>query len=166
MRITGHMWPMCHPAMSKLALPGPAWPCKDGHMSTGDLERLASAVRARRLALGLARKTAAGVAPDTWKRIESGQRLRAMSYAKVDQALNWAVGSCEAILAGGEPTLIEPSQADPKTTLADVSDATRGAAVKRIVESASIATTDSLSAAEIRELAARVAEDLAREGII
>lgn len=159
------MWPKRHSVMLELALPGPAWPCKDGHMSTGDLERLARVVRARRLERGLARKTAAGVAPDTWKRIESGQRLRAMSYAKVDQALDWAVGSCEAILAGGEPTLVEPSQVDPKTTLADVSEAARGATVKRIVESATIAVTD-LPAPEIRDLAARIVDDLAREGLI
>lgn len=152
----------------KLALPGPAWPCKDGHMSTDDLPRLADVVKTRRLALGLARKKAAaeaGIAPDTWKRVEVAEPVREMNYAKIDQVLGWAVGSCIAIKAGGSPTVAERSVANPSVTLADAATNERGAKVRQVVESASIGTTG-LTAPEIRELSERIVGDLKREGII
>lgn len=152
----------------ELALAGPSWPCKDGHMSTDDLPRLAHAVKQRRLALGLARLRAAnevGISKDTWKRVEEGRPVRDMSYAAIDQVLGWAVGSCISIKAGGSPTPVEQSEVDPAVTLADVSNAERDAAVRRVVESASIATTN-LPANEIRELSERIVGDLRREKIL
>lgn len=139
-----------------------------GHMSTDDLPHLAEAVKRRRLALGLARLAAAkdaGISKDTWKRVEEGAPVRDMSYAAIDLALGWAIGSCVSIKAGGSPTLAERSEADPAVTLADVGDGERGATVRRVVESASIGTTD-LSAPEIRELSERILVDLKRAGII
>lgn len=137
-------------------------------MSSPDLLRLAQAVKTRRLALGLARSRAAdeaAIAVDTWKRIETGRPVREMNYAKVDQVLGWAVGSCTAIAGGGSPTPVQRSASDPAVTIADVSDSERVDAARRVIESASIAVTD-LSAGEIRELSARIIEDLKRRDII
>lgn len=162
------MWPVRLSAVVESALAGPPWPCKDGHMSTDDLKRLAEAVKRRRLALGLARLAAAkhvGISKDSWKRVEEALPARDMTYAAVDQALGWEVGSCLSIAAGGSPTLAEQSAADPSVTLTDGTGAGRDAAVRRVVESASIATTN-LPASEIRELSARILGDLKREGVI
>lgn len=133
-------------------------------MSTDDLPRLASAVKARRLALGLARKKAPAVAPDTWKRVEEGKLVRDMSYAAIDAALGWAVGSCASIKAGGSPVVAELSSADPAVTIADVSDSARAAAARRVV-SATIATTG-LPVEETETLTERIMGDLKRGGIV
>jgi len=135
---------------------------------TLDLPRLARVAKARRLALGLARIRAAqlaGISKDTWLRVEDGRPVREVKYAKVDRVLGWAVGSCMAIAHGGSPTPVEQSGADPSVTLADVSDAERVDTARRVIESASIAVTD-LSAPEIRELSARIIDDLKRRDIL
>lgn len=138
-------------------------------MSSRDLERLRQAVRERRLALRLARKKAAedlaGISKDTWQRVEDGLPVRDMNYAKIDQALGWAVGSCILIAEGGEPIPAEPSEADPSVTLARITPAEREAIAERRIQSATIAVTD-LDAPTIRALSARIIEDLKADGII
>ncbi|WP_318205321.1 hypothetical protein [Streptomyces sp. SCL15-4] len=77
-------------------------------MATPDLDRLAKHVKAHRLAQYPSRDTAAataGVTRNTWKRVEEGEPVRESTYAKVDKALGWAIGSCTAITEGGEPVL-------------------------------------------------------------
>lgn len=49
----------------------------------------------------------AGVTKDTWQRVEEGRPAREMSYAGIDRALGWALGSCIAIAEGGEPVLVD-----------------------------------------------------------
>jgi hypothetical protein len=49
------------------------------------------------------------MSPDTWRKVEEGALVRGLSYAKVENALDWPPGSIEAYLAGtghppGEPT--------------------------------------------------------------
>ena len=162
------MWRLRLSAVLQVALAGPVGPCKDGHMSTDDLPRLARAVKQRRLALGLARLAAAkqaGISKDTWQRVEEAVLVRDMSYAAIDPVLGWAVGSCQSIRAGGSPTPVGQSQAAPDVTFATVSDGERGAVARSIIESATIAVTD-LPAAESRELIERIVGDLKRKGII
>lgn len=135
-------------------------------MSTRDLTRLAQAVLARRHQLGIARKKAAesvGMSKDTWKRVEEASPIRAMNYAKIDQVLGWATGSCDLIATGGDPVPADPSNTVGGVTVADVSG--RASTAQRIVEGASIAVTN-LSAPEIRALSARIVEDLQKEGVI
>lgn len=138
-------------------------------MESRDLERLKNAVKARRLELGLARKKAAedlaGISKDTWQRVEDAKQVRDMNYAKIDQTLGWAVGSCILIAEGGEAVLAEPSEADPTVTLARITPAEREARIERTVQSATIAVTD-LDAPAIRALSARIIEDLKADGII
>ncbi|MFJ8923931.1 helix-turn-helix domain-containing protein [Streptomyces sp. NPDC102415] len=135
-------------------------------MPPSDLTRLAQAVKARRLQLGLARKKAAdeaGMSKDTWQRVEDAKPVRAMNYAKIDRVLGWATGSCELVTSGGEAVLAKESAAAPGVTVTDVSE--RTLTVQQVVESASIATTD-LPASEIRALSARIIEDLKEKGLL
>lgn len=135
-------------------------------MPPRDLTRLAQAVKARRLQLGLARKKAAdevGMSKDTWQRVEEAKPVRALNYAKIDRVLGWATGTCEAVGDGGNPVLAEESGSVPGVTIADAAE--RDLTVQRVVESASIGVTD-LSAPEIRVLSARIVEDLKKAGII
>jgi hypothetical protein len=86
-------------------------------MAPSDLPRLATLVKQRRLGLRLARKAAAdaaGVSKDTWRRVEEGEPVREMSYAKIEPILKWTPGSCLAILAGGEPELLNEPSAGPE----------------------------------------------------
>lgn len=140
-----------------------------GGMSTDDLPRLARAVKERRLALRLALLKAAKqaeLAKDTWRHVEDGRRARDVTYAAMEPVLGWAAGSCRSILAGGTPTLAAPSATDPSVILAEVPEGDLAKTVRRVVESATIATTDDLTAEKIRNLSARVVEDLRREGVI
>lgn len=59
-------------------------------------------------AIEMIRRT--GMAPTTWYRIEQAKTVAPRTYRKVDAALDWRRGSCEAILAGGEPT---PADSEP-----------------------------------------------------
>lgn len=81
-----------------------------------DFARLAQEVKARREArpLRLTIEDAAaiaGVSENTWIRVEAGKRARGLSYAGIDEALQWEPGSCRAILAGGDPTPVQPPPA-------------------------------------------------------
>lgn len=51
-----------------------------------------------------------GIAEMTWRKIKRGESVVDRSYRKVDGAFSWRRGSCEAILAGGEPT---PADSEP-----------------------------------------------------
>ncbi|WP_326768798.1 helix-turn-helix transcriptional regulator [Streptomyces sp. NBC_01591] len=135
-------------------------------MPPRDLTRLAQAVKARRLQLGLARKKAAdevGMSKDTWQRVEEAKPVRALNYAKIDRVLGWATGTCEAVGDGGDPVPAEESGSASGVTIADATE--RDLTVQRVVESASIGVTD-LSASEIRALSARIVEDLKKAGVI
>jgi hypothetical protein len=138
-------------------------------MSTPDQAALAKAVKAQRLALfpsRLAAAKAAEISKDTWARVEDGLTVRDGTYAKMEPALQWAAGSCEAILRGENPTGAVPVEGGipgaVKTTFTgeDLSEA-----VRETVQLAAIATTG-LSADEIRALSERVVRDLKRHGRI
>lgn len=70
-------------------------------------QRLAQAVRARRLAMGgmtqAQAASRAGVSDTTWNQIERGQPVSDRSLAKVSQALWEDAGAGTAILEGAEP---------------------------------------------------------------
>lgn len=71
--------------------------------------RLAEAVRERRIRLRLtqdAAARAAGVSTPTWRAVEGGQRdsLRPATARGVSEALRWTPDSVDRVLAGGTPT--------------------------------------------------------------
>ncbi|WP_438479119.1 hypothetical protein [Streptomyces asiaticus] len=132
-----------------------------------DLDRLARIATERRLELGLARNKKAaeiGISKDTWKRLERGEPIRDINYSKIDGALDWAVGSCVAVMEGGNPIPIEAGTDDgviahvPVEGLQDeLSDA---------VAMAALATTPDLTAREIKALSDQIVEELRKRGIL
>lgn len=131
-----------------------------------DLDRLARVATERRLELGLARNKTAleiGISKSTWKRLEQGLPIREMNYAKIEGALQWAVGSCVAVMEGGDPIPIETSSDDgviAQVPLAGLPDAVRDA-----VAVATVATTPDITAREIKALSDQVVEELQKRGI-
>lgn len=86
-------------------------------MTTAE-QRLGNLIRARRRDLGLytvvdaARR--ADISRDTLAKVEAGERAKPVTYRKLEQALEWAPGSIDRVLDGGEPTLVRrQSQHDP-----------------------------------------------------
>ncbi|MDN3244092.1 helix-turn-helix transcriptional regulator [Streptomyces sp. ZSW22] len=80
-----------------------------------DLDRLAQRVKRHRMEQYPSRDAAAeaaGITRNTWKRVEEGQEVRESTYAKIDKALGWAIGSCIAITEGGNPVVAEPGSSD------------------------------------------------------
>ncbi|MFF7022954.1 helix-turn-helix domain-containing protein [Streptomyces klenkii] len=137
--------------------------------SPRDLERLARYVEQRRHELQLPRTEAAslaGMSKDTWRRVETGLPVRDSKYVQIDRVLQWATGSCVAVMGGGEPVLVEASAAKPGTSLAQVPGVDLEAEIQRAVESASVAATDHLSASEIRALSAQVVKELKGRGVL
>lgn len=82
-----------------------------------DWSRLGRYLVSRRVELGYERQAdlagAAGVALRTVGTIERGDRVRATTLAKIEQALGWKPGSADKILRGGEPDLIDANEVEP-----------------------------------------------------
>lgn len=81
-------------------------------------QQLGRLVKQRRESLGIytvsEAATRAGISRETWTNVEKGEPVKPVTYRKVEDALQWEHGSCGAILAGREPTLVnsEPAEAD------------------------------------------------------
>lgn len=83
-------------------------------------ERLGGLVRERRESVGIYTvvdaASRAGMVRETWAKVESGEKVARATYRKIEDALRWEHGSCEAILGGGEPTLREANTHAPAVT--------------------------------------------------
>lgn len=126
--------------------------------------RLAEAVRARRLALRLAIKEAASLASiskDTWMRVENAEPVRDTTYAKIEATLGWEPGSIGNILDGKEPTLVGPG---PGPGLVATRPPTED--FTQILTSVLVGVADTLTGAEIREVAHRTTEEMRRRGLL
>lgn len=130
-----------------------------------DLGRLAARVTKRRLRLNLSIKRAAaladGMAKDTWTRVEDGKVVRHETYDRVESALGWTVGSCRKVMDGGEPSLLADNDAVAVVPPEDLEVEVRGA-----VQGALIATTDELTAAQIRDINERAIGILRQRGVL
>jgi transcriptional regulator with XRE-family HTH domain len=134
---------------------------------TPDLPRLASSVATRRLQLNLSILRAAdlaGVSKDTWKRVERGEPVRHVTYDKIESALGWTAGSCRKIMNGGEATMIDDG-ADAGYTIAIPPEALEGE-IRDAVQGALVASTDDLTAAQIRQVNERAIAVLRERGIL
>lgn len=135
-----------------------------------DLDRLARAVKARRLQLHPSRLAAAakaGVSKDTWQRVEEGDPVRDVSYAKMDPALGWAVGSCLLVAEGGSPVPVTHHEGDGGAfTQAEIPASLLPEDVRGVVTDAAMATTPGLTVREIQELSDKVVEGLRKRGIL
>lgn len=138
-------------------------------MAPRDFSRLAQHVKARRLELGLALKKAANdaaISKDTWIRVEKGAPLREISYAKMEPVLQWAPGSCVAVLEGRSAITADPSRAGAEVVVSTIPREAIDAEARDVVQLAMIATTKGMTAEEIRALSDRVVHDLRERGII
>ncbi|MFE4867634.1 hypothetical protein [Streptomyces sp. NPDC056682] len=138
-------------------------------MADHDLARLATYVSKRRTELKLGVEPAAklaGISKDTWKRVEAGQKVWDSKYAGVEEALSWAPGSCQDVMAGGEPLISTVSEADQRTRITAIPKAELERVFGDAVTSAAIATRGDLSGAEVRELNRRVMEELRQRGVL
>jgi hypothetical protein len=141
-----------------------------GVMAPSDLDRLAGAAQKRRHALGLAlndkNAKAGGTSKGTWQRVENGQPIRPTNYVKIDALLQWAPGSCAAILDGGEPVPIRPSASNPRINISELPREAISEEARDVVKLATIATIKGLTGEEIIKLSDRVVEDLRARGLI
>ncbi|MGW4825793.1 hypothetical protein ACWEP4_44880 [Streptomyces sp. NPDC004227] len=134
-----------------------------------DLERLGTLVQERRLHLRLGIEPAAraaGMSKDTWKKVEAAQNVRATSYTNIERALQWAPGSCRRILAGGDPVIVEASDANDGGTIAVIPKEELRRHVGDSVNSAALGVKGDLTAEQILNLNERVLEELHRRGVI
>ncbi len=132
-------------------------------------EHLAVLVQKRRTELRLGVEPAAklgGISKDTWKRVEAGLKVWDRSYAGIDTALQWAVGSCQRILNGAEPLPLAPGDASPDVAIAILPKAELARAVGDAVTQAALGVKGELTAEQILDLNARVAEQLRERGVI
>ncbi|MFF0777031.1 hypothetical protein [Streptomyces sp. NPDC003720] len=136
-------------------------------MTSPDLERLAALVQKRRTELRLGIEPAAkigGISKDTWKRVEAGQKVWDRTYGGIEAALQWAPGSCQLVLAGGDPVVNEPVTDSVKVAEVPKSELER--LVGDAVTTAAIATKGSLTGDEILELNRRVLAELHARGVL
>jgi transcriptional regulator with XRE-family HTH domain len=126
------------------------------------LERLAALVTRRRSERRLHKvdvARAAGIEVNTYSKVEDGQSVRATTYAKIEPVLGWASGSCLDILRGAtQATLLEESV--ERAAISPITPADLAEDVGAVVQDAAVSISDTLTAAEIRELKRRVVSDV------
>lgn len=91
-----------------------------GDMNRTPAQRLGELVREQRERVGIYHivdgATKAGVSRETWAKLERGDSVSRATYRKIEDALQWEHGSCEATLGGGEPTIREANTHAPAVT--------------------------------------------------
>lgn len=151
-------------------LAGPHESCDDGAMAPSDLDRLAVAARKRRQELGLAlndhNAKAGGTSKGTWQRVEKGEPIRPTNYVKIDGLLQWAPGSCLAILDGRAPVPVDPSKAERGTVISELSPEMHDDEARKVIQLAIVASTDGLPSDQIRALSERAVKDLRAAGLL
>jgi transcriptional regulator with XRE-family HTH domain len=100
-----------------------------------DWERVARAVTRRREDLGLTQADVSHVGGFSLDRVSAIERARSLTYRSgtlraLERALGWGVRSIEAILEGGEPTLL-PDFTGPQGQRVEAKHAEAGAATGR-----------------------------------
>ena len=136
-------------------------------------ERLGTLVARRRAELRLMVKPAAraaGINNATWKKVEDGLPVRDVTYAAVESALRWELGSCQAVLKGGDPRPVDdtpPEEPAPElvehTADFDIWEpAVRNDDLRDAVRGAALATLPGVTGAQVQEFERRLEEELAR----
>jgi transcriptional regulator with XRE-family HTH domain len=132
------------------------------------LQRLATLVIQRRSSLGMNKidvARGAQIQINTYSQVEAGKSVRPVTYGKIEPVIGWARGSCLEILRGAAgPTLISPSTGG--ATVSPIREGDLAEDVAAAVQEAAVSVSDSLTAAEIRELKRRVVEELMKRGRI
>lgn len=132
------------------------------------LQRLATLVIQRRSSLGMNKidvARAAQIQINTYSKVEEGKSVRPVTYGKIEPVIGWARSSCLEILRGAAgPTVVEPGPAG--TVHSPVQPGDLADDVAAAVQDAAVSVSDTLTAAEIRELKRRVVEELMKRGRI
>ncbi|KOX32853.1 hypothetical protein ADL07_11930 [Streptomyces sp. NRRL F-4707] len=135
------------------------WPMAPRHDEDA-LQRLASLIIKRRSELDLNKADVArraGLQVNTYSKAEAGLPVRETTYAKIEPILEWAAGSCLDILSGAAAaTLVEP--ATPAAVFSPVRAEDLAEDVGDVVQDAAVAISNTMTAAEIRELKRQVVE--------
>jgi hypothetical protein len=137
-------------------------------MATRDLGRLGKAVKARRSKLFTARlkaAKAAGMSKDTWQRVEDGETVQPGTYTKMEPALRWAFGSCEAIAEGGEPLPVEYVESGGDVTMVSKPVVASAGDVRNVVTISAMATMPEATMRSVQEQAERIVEELKKLGL-
>ncbi|MEU8525313.1 helix-turn-helix transcriptional regulator [Streptomyces sp. NPDC048629] len=138
-------------------------------MAPRDPDRLAQAVHRRRTELGLPLKRAAnmaGVSPDTWRRVERAEPVRDLSFAKMDPVLQWATGSCIAVLEGRSAVPTKPSESNPDVSISTIPPEALTEEARDVVKLATLATAKGMTIEEVLELSERIVADLKKHGLL
>ncbi|MET9012259.1 hypothetical protein ABZX74_15275 [Streptomyces olivaceoviridis] len=141
------------------------------------LQKLATLVTQRRVALGFASKEAAaeacGISHTTYRKVEGTQdappqRVRDTTYAKLEIGFGFRPGSCKAVLEGASDSI----------TLEDGTELIEGGQVTRVdpaglegilrdaVRSSATLTRPDITLGEVEAMNERIVEDLRRRGIL
>lgn len=130
------------------------------------LQRLATLVIQRRSSLGMNKidvARGAQIQINTYSKVEEGKSVRPVTYGKIEPVIGWARGSCLDILRGAAgATVVTPGPAGAAVSPVRQGDLAEDVAAA--VQEAAVSVSDSLTAAEIRELKRRVVEELAKRG--
>lgn len=132
------------------------------------LQRLATLVIQRRSSLGMNKidvARGAQIQINTYSKVEAGESVRPVTYGKIETVIGWAQGSCLDILRGAAgPTVIEHGPSG--VAVSPVRKGDLADDVAAAVQEAAVSVSDSLTAAEIRDLKRRVVEELVKRGRI
>ncbi|WP_055693736.1 hypothetical protein [Streptomyces prasinopilosus] len=102
---------------------------------------------------------AAGMQVNTYSKVEEAESVRSTTYTRIEPILGWASGSCFDILAGAtQATLLEG--AVEQAAVSPVCPEDLAEDVGAVVQDAAVAISDTLTAAEIRELKRRVVSEV------
>ncbi|MET9909777.1 hypothetical protein ABZZ74_23730 [Streptomyces sp. NPDC006476] len=108
---------------------------------------------------------AAQIQINTYSKVEEGKSVRPVTYGKIEPVIGWARGSCLEILRGApNATVIESGSAG--IAVSPIQEGDLAADVAAAVQDAAVSVSDTLTAAEIRELKRRVVEELEKRGRI
>jgi transcriptional regulator with XRE-family HTH domain len=130
------------------------------------LQRLARLVAERRTQLGMHKIDVARAAQTTittYRKIESGEPVRDVTYSKIEPVLSWAPGTCRDILDGAGATATERSPANGYVYSPVTADDLQGD-FEDSVQEAVIAVADSLTSVEIRKIKQQAVEAFRRRG--
>lgn len=132
------------------------------------LQRLATLVIHRRSSLGMNKidvARAAQIQINTYSKVEEGKSVRPVTYGKIEPVIGWARGSCLEILRGAAgATLMNPSPGG--AAVSPIQEGDLAEDVAAAVQDAAVSVSDTLTAAEIRELKRRVVDELVKRGRI
>lgn len=133
-----------------------------------DLQRLALLVAQRRVQLGWHKAdaaTASELTITTYMRVEKGLSVRDVTYAKIERALGWAPGACQAVLDGATQAQLAGTVVEG-VRYAPVSASTDSEGALRAVQDAVMATMPDTPAGQMAEFSRAVLAELQKRGIV